>query len=157
MITSTRVVAFIVLKQKGSSFSVAQNKPNRPRFHALGIFLLPLRNHVTLLLSHQSFSTCKNLVGTVNKVYWSYLLGCHMHPNYTHTIQCVPVGVSPILWLEITKTACGYHCVVHYKAVIAFSQKEKKNPCHIPGGQVYLPSGPQKGYKSDKFYVMCLM
>ena len=57
-------------------------------------------------------------MGTVSKVYWSYLSGCHMHP----------VCFSTILWLKINKTTCSYHCVSHYKAVIAFSQKEKKIP-----------------------------
>ena len=37
------------------------------------------------------------------------------------------------MWLNFTKTVYNYHSVAYYRAVMAFSLKEKK-PCYIPGG-----------------------
>ena len=46
--------AIIVFNMKTSSFSVIQKKQTRPRFFAAANLPPPPRNHVTLLLSHQS-------------------------------------------------------------------------------------------------------
>ena len=53
----------IVFKMKRSLFPVVLNKQTQPQFLLLAIFfslVSPLRNHVTLLLSHQSLSAFKD-------------------------------------------------------------------------------------------------
>ena len=62
MLTSTHILTLSSLRWKGLHFLLSRiNKLNRDFFHwQLFSLVCPLKNHVTLLLSHQSLSACKD-------------------------------------------------------------------------------------------------